>query len=194
MKNARVVRGAGILLVACIVVIVVAGCAGTMQTERPGAIVVDEVTSTATVTAIDPAKRAVTLKFEDGSMRTYKLSEAVKNFDQIQVGDKVKSTYVESVAILVMKADGKPTASQTQSIQVAAKGEKPGVVVSNTYTITSKVEAIDYDKRTVGLRGPDGNLNTFSVDKSAERFNEVKVGDDVVIQVTEATMIAVEKP
>ena len=44
---------------------------------------------------------------------------------------------------------------------------KPGAVVVNAVSITATVEAIDYDKRTVALKGPRGNVV------------ELKVGPDV---------------
>jgi hypothetical protein len=46
-------------------------------------------------------------------------------------------------------------------------------------TVTAKVQAIDYEKREVTLKGPLGNVVTFSADKRIQRLNEVKVGDEV---------------
>jgi hypothetical protein len=155
--------------------------------------VVQSVSGTATVDAIDKEKRMVTLKFADGKTQSLKLGPEVRNFDQIAVGDQVKATYAESVAIAVRKSDEKPTAATTQTVQVAPKGAKPGVIVTDTSEITAKVEAIDYTKRTVALKGPEGNVRTFSVDKSVQKFKNVKVGDEVVVRVTEALAIVVEK-
>ena len=64
----------------------------------------------------------------------------------------------------------------------------------NTSEITAKVEAIDYKKRTVTLKGPEGNVRTFTVDKSVKKFSNVKVGDELVVRVTDALAIVVEKP
>lgn len=46
-------------------------------------------------------------------------------------------------------------------------------------SITAKVTAIDQATREVTLKGPLGNVVTFTVDKRVARLNEVKVGDDV---------------
>jgi hypothetical protein len=135
----------------------------------------------------------VTLKFADGRMQVLKLGPEVRNFDQIAVGDQVKATYAESVAIAVRKSDEKPSAAAVQTVKVAPKGAKPGVIVTDTIEVTAKVEAIDYTKRTVALKGPEGNVRTFSVDKSVKKFKDVKVGDDVVVRVTQAIAIVVEK-
>ena len=161
--------------------------------DKPGGVVVEAVSVTATVDAIDKEKRMVTLKFADGRTRSLKLGPEARNFDQIAVGDQVKATYAESVAIGVRKSDEKPAASQTRTVKVAPKGAKPGVIVADTTEITAKVEAIDYAKWTVDLKGPEGNVRTFAVDKSVKKFKNVKKGDEVVVRVTEALAIVVEK-
>jgi hypothetical protein len=162
--------------------------------EKPGGIVVEAITATRTVTAVDAAKRTVTLQSGDGTVNSYKLGPEVKNFDQIQVGDMVTTTYAESVAVYVRKSDEKPGADEVRTVEVAPKGAKPGVIVTDTVEITANVEAIDYATRTVTLKGPEGNSRTFSVDERVKNFDNVKVGDELVIRVTEALAIKVEKP
>ena len=63
---------------------------------EPGAIMVETVKATATVTAIDAATRYVTLKMPDGKDKTLKCGPEVKNFDLIKVGDKVNFTFVKT--------------------------------------------------------------------------------------------------
>jgi hypothetical protein len=46
-------------------------------------------------------------------------------------------------------------------------------------SVTASVQAIDYDKREVTLKGPLGNEVTFTVDQRVKRLNEIKVGDNV---------------
>jgi hypothetical protein len=161
---------------------------------KPGAILVDAATSTVTVDAIDAAKRLVTIKRADGATRTYKLGPEVKNFDQIKVGDQVKTTYVDSVAIFVRKSNEPPAAGQVETVEVAPKGAKPGIIVTDTTEITARVEAIDYPLRTLSLKGPQGNLAPYAVDDSVRNFNSIKAGDEVVVRVTEAVAITVEAP
>lgn len=168
--------------------------AAKKQASKPGGIVVDAITTTATVNAIDAEKRLVTLKLPDGRTQAYKLGPEVKNFDQIKVGDQVKATFIESVALFVRKSGEKPSASEVQTVEVAPKGAKPGVVVTDTVEITAKVEGIDYTKRTVTLKGPQGNVRTIAVDKSVKRLRDVKKGDEVVARITEAVALYVEKP
>jgi len=162
--------------------------------QKPGAVAVETVSTAAVVDAIDTAKRTITLKSADGKTQTFKLGPEVKNFDQIKVGDKVKATYAESIAVFVRKSNEKPSADEIQTVQVAPKGAKPGILMTDTFEVTAKVEKIDYKKRTITLKGPEGNLKTFSVDKSVKNFKNIKTGDEVVMKITEAMALYVEKP
>jgi Cu/Ag efflux protein CusF len=164
------------------------------EAQKPGGMAVEVITATATVDAVDTVKRKVTLKFADEKKQTFKMGPEVKNFDQIKVGDQVKATFAESIAVFVRKSDDKPTAEEIQTIQLAPKGAKPGVLMTDTFEVIAKVEAIDYKKRTVTLKGPEGNLKTVPVDKSVKNFKNVKVGDNVVMKITEAMALYVEKP
>jgi hypothetical protein len=47
-------------------------------------------------------------------------------------------------------------------------------------SVTAAVEAVDLQKRELALRGPLGNVITFTVDERVRRLNEIKVGDEVV--------------
>jgi len=57
----------------------------------------------------------------------------------------------------------------------AEPDREDSVLVSSTATI----EAIDYDTRVATLKGPLGNLVTFTVDPRIERLKEFAVGDAV---------------
>jgi Cu/Ag efflux protein CusF len=49
-------------------------------------------------------------------------------------------------------------------------------------SVTAKVEAINQATREVTLKGPLGNVVTFTVDTRVARLNEVKVGDEVTAE------------
>ena len=48
-------------------------------------------------------------------------------------------------------------------------------------TYTGTITDIDYPNREMTLKGPEGQLETFVVDKKVQRFNEARVGDKVSI-------------
>ena len=106
----------------------------------------------------------------------------------------VNASYLESVAVFVQKAGSPPSAEQAQAVSLAPKGEMPAGVVAQTTQITANVEAIDYKNRTVTLKGPEGGVRTIKVGNNVKKLDEVKVGDQVVLRITEALALDVTKP
>lgn len=172
------------------------GCAQNDQksADRPGITASELVTVSATVEAIDHASRVVTLRGSEGNLVTLQVSEAARNLDQVEVGDTVEAEYYESVALFVQAAEGEPGAEVTTAAARTPLGDKPGMGVSDTVTLTATVTAIDYNTRKITLLGPEGKSKTIRVDESAKRFNEVKQGDQVVVRYTRAVAITVREP
>lgn len=80
-----------------------------------------------------------------------------------------------------------PVAAQQKS-----EAKKP-IVEKETQSITATVEAIDAGKRELTLKGPKGNLVVIAVPESVKRFPEIKVGDQLTIQYTEAVVVELKK-
>ncbi len=162
--------------------------------DKPGAVVADVTVLKAKVDAVDTDKRLVTVTGPRGNTVTLKVGPAVKNLDQVKPGDQIVVRHLESVALFVRKSGEPPAAAEAATVQVAPKGAKPGAMAVDTVEVTGKVEAINYQKRTVTLKGPEGKTKTIKVGPSVKRFNEVKKGDEVVLRYTEAMAISVQKP
>ena len=160
---------------------------------RPGGIDVEVIEWSGTVTAIDHQTKMVTLKGPEGKVVTINAKNA-ENLDQVKVGDIVKVKFIDSLAIFVRKAGSPPSADEDQAVALAPKGDMPGGIVAQTVQITANVEAIDYQKRTVTLKGPEGRMRTSKVGDAVKRLEEIKVGDQVVLRLTEAIALSVTKP
>ena len=161
--------------------------------DAAGAIEVGAITATSKVTAVDPAKRTVTLVNEADETNTYKLGKNVRNFDQIKVGDEVKATLLESLAVTVSKSSAPPNAGERGVVAVAPKGAMPGVIMAKTRQITAKIVSVDPQARTVTVEGPAGGTPTIKVGPKVN-LDELQKGDDVTLRVTDALAIRVEKP
>jgi hypothetical protein len=161
--------------------------------DAKGAIEVGAITETSKVTAVDSAKRTVTLTNEAGETNSYKLGKNVRNFDQIKVGDQVKATLLQSVAVTVSKSSAPATAGARGVVAVAPKGARPGVVMAKTRQISAKIVSVDPNARTVTVEGPMGGKPTIKVGPNV-RLDELHQGDDVTLSVTDALAISVEKP
>jgi translation initiation factor IF-1 len=163
-------------------------------TAQEGAIEVETVTApSATVLAINFPSRTLTLVMPNGSKNTYKISDNVKNFDQIEVGDKVNATLVEAVAIYLGGPGAAPSAGDVKTVSLAPKGAKPGVIEADTQEVTAKVVSVDPKERKVTLQTADGENRAVKVSKSVD-LSKVKTGDQVTVRVTDALALVVEKP
>jgi len=163
--------------------------------QLPGALKSREAqTITATVQKVDKEKRQVTLKGEGGNTVTVRVPETARNFDQIKVGDTVTAKYTQSVAVAGRKSDEPPSATGRESITRAPEGQSPAATRTSTMQITAQVEKIDKDKRELTLMGPGGETRTVTVPEDMKKFDELKVGDNVVIRATESVAIQVSSP
>jgi hypothetical protein len=70
---------------------------------------------------------------------------------------------------------------------------RSGVVVVDAASIIATVEAIDYDKRTIALKGPRGNVLVTKAGPEIKNFNQIKTGDKVTATYYDATAIYVRK-
>jgi len=161
--------------------------------SAPSSIIVDKLSIEAKVTAIDTEKRAVTLE-KDGKSKTLICGPGVKNFDQIEVGDLVRSTFLESLAVYIQKAGAPAGGESVETVTLAPKGIMPGVVVTKSMVLNVKIDTVDLKKRTVIVTEPNGTTKTFKVAKTVKILKKLKKGDDVVLRFTEAMAISVDPP
>jgi hypothetical protein len=167
----------------------------TVATEEgvPGGVVVETYHLTAKVTAINSSNRKVTLKTEDGTETTYKVGPDAINFDQVHVGDQVDLTVAQEVVVTLADADSTSADKQGAMVALAPKGSKPAGIVAATDQVTATVTAIDVPGHKATLKFPDGTTKTVAVRPDID-LTKRKVGEQVLIQVTEALALSVEKP
>ena len=159
-----------------------------------GVVMGDAVVITAEVLAIDKADRIVTLLGPKENVVDVVVGEEARNFDQIKVGDELKITYYESVAIYLGKPGTQPEEDAGIVVARSAKGEKPGGYAVGAVDVRAEVVGIDKKQRTVTLEMPEGNVVTTEVDKSVKAFDTLKVGDTIHARLTKAIAISVETP
>jgi len=183
-------------IIAAAVLSIVAGSAlaqtGAAMKSEPGKVSVAEATRvTATIEAIDKAKRLITLKGPEGNSVVIQAGPDVKKFDQLKVGDLVTVEYVEALTLELKKGGGQVRERTERENTVASKpGEKPGAVAGRQVTVIADVIAVDAAKQTVRLKGPKRTVDLKVRDP--EQFKLIKVGDQVEATFTEAVAIAVE--
>ena len=150
--------------------------------------------ATAEVVALDRADRNVTLKGPRGNVVVIEAGDEVKNFDQIEVGDMVKVTYMESVAVYIGEPGFMPEAKAGVMAGRAAEGEKPAGAVVEAVDVAASVMTIDRNAREVMLLLADGSTTTVDVHPDLdETFKKLQIGDKVHARITRAFAISVER-
>ena len=165
---------------------------GMVATAPGKGAAVQVVKATATVEAVDPATRTVTLKMPRGETRSLVAGEEVRNFDQIKAGDKVTVKYLEALT-LELKKDGKAIVGRTEtgSLERAAPGQKPGGVATREVKAVADVVAVDAKKKTVSVKNDKGEVTDLNI-RDPEQLKLVKVGDQIEATYTEALAISME--
>ena len=163
------------------------------EMERPSMSTSRSMTVSAVVEAIDHETRVVTVRKADGEEITFTASEEARNLDQVTVGDVLLAEYVETLSIEVLANDGmEPEAVAGAAMARTKEGEMPGLAAMEQAVITAVVEEINLENNTFKLREPDGSVNEY-VARVPENLQRAKVGDLVVITVTNAVAIVVEE-
>jgi len=160
--------------------------------SAPGkATIARTVTVTATVEAIDVAKREVTLKGPRGNSFPVAVGPEVRNLEQVKVGDLVVVRYLEALS-LTLKKDGKELRGKTEATDGARApvGERPGAVAARQVEVTADVIAVNAKTQTLTLKGPNQTVDLKVADPA--QFKLVKVGDQIQAVYTEALAVGVE--
>jgi len=176
-----------------LVILAVATMVSSAWAQQPGGAYTSTLTRTrATVTAIDPATREVTIQGDHGPV-TIQVGPDVKNFNNLKVGDRVNISYYQGTAAQLVKG-GKTV--KDPAVSTFAQGNSPGLrpsgLVGASATVTVKIQDVNLPTNTVAFTRSDGTTHIVQV-KSPEMqsfLRELKRGDTV--QVTFTDSVAVE--
>jgi hypothetical protein len=165
---------------------------------QPAPVTVEKTqTISATVASIDAQKRLVELRKGD-DVRTVQVSDEVRNFDRIKVGDQVVATYYQGLAAeFKKKGEGTPIGAidaTTGTARMPKGSSTPGAAVANKVTTTVVIEGVDRDTHSVTFVGPSGMTRTVDVkDPDAQKFiSGLQKGDEVQLTYVEALAVTLE--
>lgn len=155
--------------------------------------VADVVVSRATITQVDQAARTVTVKRPSGDEVVIKVSDRVKNFAQVKVGDQIVLRQAQALVLELKKvgtSSGIRERSDKDTAAVAKPGEKPGVAVAREIKITADVTKVNKKASTVTLRGVHES-RTLKVN-DPKMLSQIKKGDQVEVTYVEGEALSVE--
>ena len=199
-KEGMTMRKTGFALLAVLFVLSIAagGCATAPAGKSAGTVeppswqTEAKIEETSTVEAVNQKTRMVTLKGSQGSV-TFHASDDVRNLAQVQVGDEVKFTYYESLAVRVLKeGEAFPEAGDSPVMSRAKLGEKPAGVIGTKTIVNARITDIDMAGKTATLKLEDGK-SVKVTPRDSKNLDKVKVGDRLVITYTESVAVKVER-
>jgi hypothetical protein len=153
------------------------------------------VAVTASVEAIDPEKREVSLKGPLGNTVTFTVDPRVKRLGEVKVGDLVRADYYVSFAAELRKPTPEEEKTPFVLLETTAKappGASPAAGALRQFKVVTTIEGLDRPTQTVTVKGPRGNYLTARV-ADPSRLTQVRIGENVVITYTEALAISLEK-
>jgi hypothetical protein len=78
-----------------------------------------------------------------------------------------------------------------QAGNVPAATEKPSISTTQTVQVTTVVDAIDREARTITLKGPEGNTRTIQMMEDSNNIDKIVVGDTVNVEYVQHMSIEV---
>jgi hypothetical protein len=147
---------------------------------------------TGTIEKIDPDKRVMTLKLDNGKKKTLKVDKSVKDLGKFKVGDRVQMSYTEEVIMMAQpSSEGTAQVAKFGSVEVQSEGDKPALVKVDTSVISGKIVSIDPKKKRLTFEDPDGKKKTVKLSRRIKNLDKFKSGDDINMAITDELVVAV---
>jgi hypothetical protein len=168
-----------VALAALLVTAGAAAAAAQVPGHRPivGTSTMTTRTETATVVAVDPSARTVTLTSSDGTNVKRMVSDSVQNLNQVNVGDTVVVSYKNQQSFVLSQPN--ETAPASRDITAALPNNRHGAQETEDVFTYYVVDA-DPAANTITLVNPSsGPDSTFKVTDplAQQELSRVKKGD-----------------
>ena len=94
---------------------------------------------------------------------------------------------------LAVAAIAAPIHAQAQTAGAVVATEPGKVAMADAVRVSATVQAIDKDKRLVTLKRKDGSTFVVTAGPEVKNFDQIKVGDQVVLRYVEALTLELKK-
>jgi translation initiation factor IF-1 len=159
---------------------------------RPETVVGEVVAETrATITAVDPKARTVTLRTSDGRSATARVPGDADPI-RLKPGQVVSVTAAQRLSIKVLPPGSAPLGGTILTATAKAEsGEPPGRAAARVTRVVNEIAGIDRTNNFVTLRGANGRRRTVTVSSPDQqrRLKSLQVGDLAEIDLGEAVAV-----
>jgi NADPH-dependent 2,4-dienoyl-CoA reductase/sulfur reductase-like enzyme len=160
--------------------------------ENPSFTIAEAKVTNEKVEDIDYATRKVTLKDESGKVRIVKVGNDIHNLKNLRIGDEVTIETLQTISAEVKPGSGDPMNIGVEGQTAPLPGEKPSGIRTIEGTLRTKIESIDYEKRTVTFKGRTGVMTTYKIGPDAKRFDEIRRGDMLWVEYSQTIKLTVK--
>jgi len=153
------------------------------------------ITVTASIEAMVPEKREVTLKGPLGNVVTFTVDRKVTRLNEFKVGDFVRADYYVSIAAEIRRPA--PDEEKNPIVELAAAGKappgtSPAAGSLRRFKVVTTIEGLDRPTQTATIKGPLGNYWMVRV-ANPSVLTQFRIGETAVVTCTEALAISLEK-
>ena len=179
------------LIAGALAAALLAGCA--QMSMQPSGSTEELIVATATVEAVDRETRTVQLRDEaDGEVFVVTAGEQVRNFDQIEAGDRVEIDYYESIALDMAAPEdtGEPMTAVVTGR--APEGSLPAGIAATTTSLVVRLNSYDSNSALATFTTPDGIIRRAQVPPELRNFvSQRSRGDRILVTLTEAVAVGI---
>jgi hypothetical protein len=162
------------------------------ESKPEGVVSATVITTHGKIVKVSKARKQVTLELPGGQEVTIDVRNPY-NLNAAKVGEPFVARYYEIVTIRKKKSgENVPGASLSGGIATARPGGNPGAVGEMDVRIVVTVDAINEANGTVTVKAADGTSETVKA-RDPRNLKRLKVGDQLVVGVSRAIGIALEK-
>lgn len=144
----------------------------------------------ATVMAVDPTTRMVTLRGGDGKTFDVQAGSSVEHLDQLKPGDTVMAAYTESIAFQVV-----PKGEESQGVSESASRIAGGREVGRQVTTSFRVASVDPATNILWVTLPNGDTKKIHVEDptAQQRLKTLSPGNVVAVTYSQSLAVRLEK-
>jgi hypothetical protein len=192
----------GVFAVAVSLLFIDESRSGPVQLESDAGV----ISGVVTVEAVDVTNQLVTVVGPSNNWVVVKVKpEQIK---LVKVKERITISYANEVATALRKADGPPAATQDPIAkdELAGMNMNPPTIAEQdwieatphgatdltTIEISDTIAAVNRNQRTITFAGTGGKTRTIFVSPAVAGFDQVDVGDRVVLLVTRAVAIDIK--
>ena len=162
------------------------------QDNEQGIYVGNTKEVTTVVDSIKSDERIVVLKDDKGKLYPLTIGEDITDFDEIELGDKVRLEYAETFEMSVADTSEKLKDNISAEIQ-DTDSIKEFTTGKDVFVDISVIDKIDLENRIVTLKDKDGEEMSLQVDNSVKGLDKLRIGDKIKTVYTRTISISLEK-